>query len=157
MGIQIYTKQRIWLMNYSQDPTYFLLGSLRMIPPAFIAALKDWTCKTEKPEREMWSQWLPQWSKVTVTLFLVPAVLTESERYVQGIALYTILVMPACWQRCASTSPTAWQAATQFVEASSFFTAHSLVEQESTGIGEQLENTWAVTWCWLRENINLKQ
>lgn len=83
-------------------------------------------------------------------------VLTASERYVQGMALYTILVMPACWHRWASTSPTAWHAATQFVDASSFFSAHSLVEQDSTGTGELLENTRAVTWCWVRENSNLK-
>lgn len=83
--------------------------------------------------------------------------LTASERYVQGIALYTIRVIPACWHRCASTSPTAWQAATHLVEASSFFSAHSLVEQDSTGSGELLENTSAITWCWVRENSNLGQ
>lgn len=88
---------------------------------------------------------------------LVALVLTASERYVQGIALYTILVMPACWQRCASTSPTAWHAATQVVEASSLFTAHSLVEQESTGTRELLENTSAVTWCWERLNTSLRR
>lgn len=88
---------------------------------------------------------------------LVALVLTASERYVQGIALYTILVIPACWQRCASTSPTAWHAATQRVEASSLFTAHSLVEQESTGMGELLENTSAVTWCWERLNTSLRR
>lgn len=58
---------------------YFLLGSLRIIPPAFIAALKDWTCKTEKPERERetWSKWLPKWRKLTVTLFPVLAACTH--------------------------------------------------------------------------------
>lgn len=76
---------------------------------------------------------------------MVLHVLTASERYVQGIALYTILVMPACWHRCANTSPTAWQAVTHLVEASSFFIAHSVVEQVSTGTEELLENTCAVT------------
>lgn len=77
---------------------------------------------------------------------MVP-VLTERERYAHGISLYTILFIPACMHRCASTSPTAWHAATQVVEDNSLFIAHSLVEHETTGIGDVLENTSAVTWC----------
>lgn len=82
-------------------------------------------------------------------------VLTALERYAQGISLYTILLIPACMHRCANTSPTAWHAATQAVEDNSLFSAHSLVEHESTGTGELLENTSAVTWCCVRVNTNL--
>ena len=73
------------------------------------------------------------------------------------MARYTMRLMPARWHLSARTSPTAWQAATQRVEASSRFTAHSLVEQESTGVGESQANTSAVTWCWERVNTNLRR
>lgn len=118
-----------------------------MIPPSFIADLNDWIWNSEKHAacHDEGETQLP----------LVLPVLTALERYAQGISLYTILLIPACWHRCASTSPTAWHAATQVVELNSLFSAHSLVEHERTGIGELLENTSAVTWCWVRVKTNL--
>lgn len=64
--------------------------------------------------------------------------------------------MPASRHRWASTSPTARQAATDRVEHSSRFNAHSFVEQDSTGTIESLENTSAVMWCCVRLNTSLR-
>lgn len=115
-----------------------------------LLSLLIWTTESEKSEKHSACH-----DEGETQLPLVLPALTAWERYAQGISLYTILLIPACRQRCASTSPTAWHAATQVVELNSLFSAHSLVEHERTGIGELLENTSAVTWCWVRVKTNL--
>lgn len=64
--------------------------------------------------------------------------LTDSERNSQGISRKTMRVIPASTHLWASTSPTAWQAATERVELSSRLIAHSRVEQVMTGSVESL-------------------
>lgn len=82
--------------------------------------------------------------------------LTDAERNLQDSSRKTMRVIPASRHLWASTSPTAWQAATERVEASSRFIAHSCVEQVMTGSGESFVYTSAVMWCCVRENWSLR-
>lgn len=55
---RLFTKHQMWWTTLKiHVPTYFLRGSLRVIPPAFIAVRNDWTCERAKLNRWAWSRW----------------------------------------------------------------------------------------------------